>query len=49
MRKCWRIFQTGNDVACVCVCVFTCMRALVNRVPGAILGRPGHIIETGME
>ena len=53
MRKRWRIFQTGNDVAsvcvCVCVCVCTCMRALVDRVPGAILGRPGHSIETGMK
>ena len=27
---------------CVCMC------AHVNRVPGAILGRPGHIMETGM-
>ena len=37
MRKCWPIFQNGNDVACVCVCVcvYTCMCALVNRVPGA--------------
>ena len=30
------------------VYVCMCMRAHVNRVPGAILGRPGHIIETGM-
>ena len=53
MRKCWPIFQNGNDGAsvcvCVCVCVCMCIHAHVNRVPGTVLGRPGPIIETGMK